>query len=151
MLTVAEETPLQDAVTVLLRHSDAVAAALYPGAYRRPIDPSALAVPGVTVLVARAMGEAVGFCALFDLGDGAAELKRMIVLPSARGQGVGAALLDAAEAAARQRGFTAIRMEVGIRNTEGQALYRRAGYRERGPFGMYRPDPISLFFEKSMV
>jgi putative acetyltransferase len=39
-------------------------------------------------------------------------------------------------------------MEVGIRNTEGQALYRKAGYGERAPFGSYRPSPISLFFEK---
>jgi len=42
-------------------------------------------------------------------------------------------------------------MEVGIRNTEAQAMYRRAGYRERAAFGTYTPSPISLSFEKVLA
>ena len=30
------------------------------------------------------------------------------------------------------------------------ALYRRAGYAERGPFGEYASDPLSHFFEKAI-
>ncbi|HEV8436640.1 MAG TPA: GNAT family N-acetyltransferase, partial [Methylomirabilota bacterium] len=29
-------------------------------------------------------------------------------------------------------------------------LYRAAGYVERGPFGDYRPDPLSVFMEKRL-
>ncbi len=28
-------------------------------------------------------------------------------------------------------------------------LYRRLGYRERGPFGRHRPDPLCVFMEKN--
>lgn len=74
----------------------------------------------------------------------------MIVDQRFRQQGVGRALLQAAEAAAMSKGIRLIQMEVGIRNTDGQKLYRSAGYRERGPFGTYKPSPISLFFEKAI-
>lgn len=121
-----------------------------PGAYRRPLDPAALDKPDIRLFVARQDGMAVGCCALMDLGDGTAELKRMIVSAEARGRGVGLALLLGAEKAAIAAGFARIRMEVGTRNTDGQALYRRAGYGECGPFGAYQLSPISLFFEKKL-
>ena len=69
MITVAVETPHQAAVAALLRQSDAVAAALYPGAFRRAIDPASLDRPGTTLLVARQAGRAAGCCALFDHGE----------------------------------------------------------------------------------
>ena len=40
--------------------------------------------------------------------------------------------------------------EVGVRNTEAQALYRRTGYMVRDEFPPYRPSPISLFMEKRL-
>jgi putative acetyltransferase len=151
VLTVQEESALQDEVASLLRQSDDLAARLYPNEYRRPLNPQTLSAPGIWLLVARnADLAAVGCCALFDSGDGSAELKRMIVDTRFRQRGAGFALLQAAEAMAVAKGMDRIRMEVGIRNTDGQALYRRAGYEERGPFGSYRLSPISLFFEKSL-
>jgi putative acetyltransferase len=151
-LTVSEETSRQKEVAELLRQSDAVAARLYPGEYRRPLNPETLAAPGIAVFVARdEEGRAAGCCALFDSGDGTAELKRMIVDERFRGRGVGRALLDGVEAAAIAKGLRAVRMEVGIRNTEAQAMYRRAGYGERAAFGAYKPSPISLFFEKALI
>ncbi|MBN8949291.1 MULTISPECIES: GNAT family N-acetyltransferase [unclassified Rhizobium] len=146
---VQRESPRQAEIEALLRQSDQVAARLYPGEFRRSLDAEALDAPHISVLVARRDDlVAVGCCALFDSGDGAAELKRMIVGERFRGLGAGVALLEAAETNARSNGIHLIRMEVGIRNTEGQALYRKAGYGERAPFGSYRPSPISLFFEK---
>ncbi|APO75067.1 GCN5-related N-acetyltransferase protein [Rhizobium etli 8C-3] len=150
-LNVRQENPRQDDVASLLLLSDAVAASLYPGQYRRPLDPQTLSAPHISVFVARIANlTAVGCCALFDDHDGTAELKRMIVDQRFRQQGVGRALLQAAEAAAMSKGIRLIQMEVGIRNTDGQKLYRSAGYRERGPFGTYKPSPISLFFEKAI-
>ena len=43
-----------------------------------------------------------------------------------------------------------MRLETGIHQAEALALYRRAGYAERGPFGEYAPDPLSHFFEKNI-
>ena len=150
MPIVAEESPLQPEIASLLRQSDALAAELYPGEYRRAIVPETLSAPGITVFVARIEGLAAGCCVLLDGGDGTAELKRMIVAAHFRRRGVGALLLDAAEAAASARGIDAIRLEVGVRNGDGYALYRRAGYVERGPFGAYEPSPISRFLEKKL-
>ncbi len=150
MQRVQEETSQQDDVALLLKQSDDLAAALYPGEHRQPLDRNSLAAPGIHVLVARIDTIAVGCCALMELGNGTAELKRMVVDPSARRQGVGSALLRGAEQAALSLGVSSIQMEVGVRNIEGQALYRKAGYVERGPFGRYNASPLSFFFEKSL-
>ena len=150
-VAVRQETPLQEEVAALLRESDALASELYPGAYRRLISPETLAAPGILFFVARVDGIAGGCCALFDGAAGAAELKRMIVGANFRRRGVGIALLQGAEAAALARGIEIVRMEVGVRNIEGQALYRRAGYVERSAFEPYGPSPISLFFEKRLA
>jgi putative acetyltransferase len=151
VLTVRKESPRQDDVGSLLRQSDAFAAMLYPREYRRPLSPEALAAPGIHVFVART-GDlvAAGCCAVFDADDGTAELKRMIVDERFRNRGVGMALLQAVDAAAVAKGMHLIRMEVGIRNTAGQRLYRRAGYTDCGPFGSYKHSPISLFLEKAL-
>lgn len=148
-LSVNIEDARQTEIAALLRLSDQVAEALYPGAYRRPLNPQTLSAPHISLFVARTRDRiAAGCCALFDNGDGTAEVKRMIVDPHFRRHGVGRALLQAVEAVAASRGTDRILMEVGTRNTDGHALYARAGYTERGPFGAYPPSPISLFFEK---
>ena len=50
----------------------------------------------------------------------------------------------------RDRQIRLARLETGISQPEAIGLYRRLGYRERGPFGRYRPDPLSLFMEKTL-
>ncbi|MBS1166255.1 MAG: GCN5-related N-acetyltransferase protein [Proteobacteria bacterium] len=92
-ISVDIEQPLQTEVSLLLSQSDAVAAMLYPGEYRRPITAESLAKPDTYVVVARIAGKAVGLCVLFDRSDQMMELKRMIVDASSRGAGVGMALL----------------------------------------------------------
>ena len=149
---VAVEDARQDSVAALLVEADAIAARPVPGAPRRALDGDALAAPGIAVFVARTtMGEACGCCALFDSPDNTVELKRMIVGAAFRGHGVGRALLDAVERHAVALGKAAIRMEVGIRNVEAQALYRSVGFVERDPFGAYAPSPISRYFERRLA
>jgi putative acetyltransferase len=86
-------------------------------------------------------------CRRFERGDGTVEVKRMIVDQGTRGRGVGAALLWNAHAQARRLGAHTALLEVGVRNTEAQALYWRAGYRPCEPFPPYEQSPISLFME----
>ncbi|MGY1601953.1 GNAT family N-acetyltransferase [Geodermatophilus sp. SYSU D00815] len=105
----------------------------------------------VALLVRDDDGTAIGCGALRALGDGVAEVKRMYVVPEARGRGVSKAVLAGLEAAARARGWTTLRLETGPRQPEAIGLYTRAGYREIGAFGAYVDDPEaagSLFFER---
>jgi putative acetyltransferase len=135
-------------VSELLAQSDAVAARLYPGEYRCPIDGQYLARAATHVLLARLDGIAVGLCVVFDRDDKTVEIKRMIVAYKARGKGIGSALLEAAYAHAIDLGACAVMLEVGTRNIEAQALYRSAGYLPRAPFPPYTASPISLFMKK---
>jgi putative acetyltransferase len=151
VIAVAVEPPRQDAVAALLRHADAVAAMLYPGAFRRPIDPGTLAVPGTHLLVARVDGVAAGCCALLEQDEGCAELKRMIVPEDFRRQGIGEALLRATEAEARRLGIATLRLEVGIRNEAAHAMYRRAGFMPCEPFPPHVASPISRFLAKRLA
>ena len=148
MIKVAVESPHQDEIAALLRQSDAVAAALYPGAFRRAITPASLDTPEISLFVARIAGHAIGCFALLDRGDGTAEIKRMIVDEAHRGRGAGAALLAALEAEAAQRGIHTLLLEVGIRNEAAYALYCRAGFTPCAAFAPYKPDPISRFLAK---
>ncbi|SDM84839.1 Acetyltransferase (GNAT) family protein [Geodermatophilus siccatus] len=122
--------------------------ARYEGGQEPGTPPSAADV--AVVLVARdAGGEAVGCGALRPLGDDVAEIKRMYVLPAARGRGLSKLVLAGLEAAARDRGWTTLRLETGPRQPEAVALYEGAGYRPIPAFGPYVDDADdSLFYER---
>ena len=59
--------------------------------------------------------------------------------------------MEALERAAEAEGVTLMQLETGIKQPEAIALYRKLGYIERGPFGSYQPDPLSLFMEKRLA
>ena len=124
--------------------------ARYDGAGEPGTPPSAADVS--VVLVARdEAGVALGCGALRQLGDGTAEVKRMYVVPTARGRGTSKALLAELEAVAVARGWTTLRLETGPRQPEAIGLYERAGYRPIAAFGAYvgAPDAEdSLFYER---
>ena len=150
MLKVSRETPRRDDVVTLIRQSDALMQSLYPAESNHLVDIDALA-PHVHVFVAREDGRAIG-CGAFVLGaDGQAEMKRVFVDPAARGKGVARVLMEALEREAAKLGVTLMQIETGIKQPEAIALYRKFGYAERGPFGAYKPDPLSLFMEKRLV
>jgi len=52
----------------------------------------------------------------------------LYVRPSARGHGIGAALLDAAREGAIARGLRALCVETGLEDHPARSLYARAGY-----------------------
>lgn len=84
--------------------------------------------PGALHLVAFDGPRLVGTCRLlFD--DGIARLGRMAVEPDARGRGIGAAILDSAEAESRRAGAKRIRLHA---QTAARSLYERGGFEVRG-------------------
>ena len=150
MIRIEIENPDQAEVTALLAASDVYMASLYPAESNHMLDVDALRRPEVAFLVARAGGRAVGCGAVVSSGEGWAEIKRMFVSPQARGLKLGRRLLERLEAISRERGERWLRLEMGARQPEALALYRSAGFVEIGPFGDYRPDPVSLFMQKRL-
>lgn len=152
MLSIAQESPAQHEVGHLLRQSDGHAGSLYPAESNHLVDARALMASNVRFFVARWESRAVGCGAMvIDEDDGSAELKRMFVSPAARGRGIARALLELIEERGRSLGLRQLLLETGVRSVEALGLYRRHGYRERGPFGGYGPDPLSVFMEKSLA
>jgi putative acetyltransferase len=149
-IEINEESPLRAEIKRLIAEADAHATSLYAPESNHLVSAEDLVAEGVRFFVARADGVAVGCAALRRAGT-EGELKRMFVLERARGMGVGRAILQAVESAARADGIPILRLESGIRNVEALGLYRRSFYVERGPFGTYRADPVSVFMEKALA
>ena len=98
-----------------------------------------LAQPGAVLLVARdGAGERLGHVRLDDRGDGAWFLSMLTVDPARQDAGLGRAILEAAEAWARERGARRMAMWV-LRQREALiAWYARRGY---APTGEEKPFP----------
>ena len=62
------------------------------------------------------------------LAEGVAEIKCMYVVPERRGRGLARRLLDGLEAAAREAGYSTLRLDTGPQQPHAQRLYERAGY-----------------------
>ena len=109
--------------------------------------PTAADVP--VFLVAREDGgEAVGCGGLRPIGPGLVEIKRMYVLPTHRGSGVGRLLLAALEGEARALGAQRVVLETGSAQHEAVGLYESNGYRPIPCYGAYAASAISLCYER---
>ena len=138
-------------VRALLDAAEEASRALYPPESRNMVDATALDDPQLRFRVVRdGAGTLLGCGAVAVAGDGTGEIKRMFVAPEARRQGVGTFLLAGLEAIAAGEGVRVLRLETGIRQPAAIALYRRAGYVARGPFGGYGADPLCVFMEKAL-
>ncbi|MFE9256216.1 GNAT family N-acetyltransferase [Streptomyces sp. NPDC006879] len=123
-----------------------------------PLDPAMFAPPnGTYLLVYDAAGVPVasgGWRAMDHnpLGhtDGDAELKRMYVVPEARGLGLARLLLTELEASARDAGRIRMALETGDKQPEAIALYRSAGYTPCAKFGHYRDYDSSRCYAKTL-
>jgi putative acetyltransferase len=81
------------------------------------------------VLVDKA-GRIVGCGGLYPLSAGAAELRKMYLIPVIRGLGLGRTLLQMLIGAARLRGIRRVSLKTKSVMTEAIALYRRNGFIE---------------------
>ena len=150
-VSIALERPDQPEVAALVDALDAYQKPLYPAESHHGIDMAALMQPHVVFAVARdGVGVAVG-CGAVVVHAGWGELKRMYVSPTQRGLGIGRAIVLRLESEALARGCTVLRLETGILQPEAIGLYGRLGYRPRGPFAEYAPDPLSVFMERRLA
>jgi DNA-binding MarR family transcriptional regulator/GNAT superfamily N-acetyltransferase len=86
-------------------------------------------------MLARLEGAPVGCGGLKRVDAATGEIKRVWTAPSARGLGVARRIVRALEAAAREMGLTAVRLDTNRALTEAHQLYRSEGYREVERFG----------------
>lgn len=116
--------------------------------YRRHLDSDSALVLVASANHRNFLGTAVVF---FRKGSRVARLYSIASKPEARGKGVGTALLDAVEAAARQRRCHAVRLEVRDDNASAVRLYERHGYHHIGHYPHYYQDGTHAWrYEKSL-
>jgi len=108
--------------------------------------PGKYAAPRGALLLARdTAGAALGCAALRPLGnDGVCEMKRLFLVPEARGTGLGRALAEAVVAAGRERGYREIRLDTLPSMASAIALYERLGFARIDPY--YAPTPPGTVF-----
>jgi GNAT superfamily N-acetyltransferase len=93
------------------------------------VAPSEMVPPRGAYVIVREDGRAVAGGGIRPLGDDVCEIKRMFVVPDARGRGHGRRLLEALERTARDRGYRFARLDTAQSMTTAMAMYRAAGYR----------------------
>jgi ribosomal protein S18 acetylase RimI-like enzyme len=112
--------------------------------------PGKYAPPHGALLLARdTAGEPLGCVALRPLGEGLCEMKRLYVAPTARGTGLGGALMRAVIAAGRHRGYRAMRLDTLSDMTAAQAMYAAAGFQRIAPY-YDGAVPGTIFLELSL-
>ena len=105
--------------------------------------PADFAPPGGSFLIGYEDGEPVCVGGIKRLPDGACEIKRMYVVPQARGRGVARELLGALEDEARSLGYELARLDTGPQQPHAERMYRAAGYAEIGNFNA---NPFASFW-----
>ena len=152
MPKIIEERPdSPDALKLLRELDEALWLLPYPPQSRHAFTVDQLLREHVAFFVARIDGEpaACGGLKIFEREYG--EVKRMYVRPVYRRQGLGRAILTQLAQYAMKHGLKVLRLETGIYQVEAIGLYERWGFQRRSPFGEYKEDPLSVYFEKVMA
>jgi len=112
--------------------------------------PGPYAPPRGRLLLATQDGQAVGCVALREAGWPRAEMKRLYVRPSARGRGLGRALVSDVLSQAAAIGYAEVVLDTLPSMAEAQQLYAHFGFRDIPP---YRANPVqgTRYLAKSLL
>lgn len=122
----APASDLLDAMVTFLDSINDIETAATPSA-----SPDEMWPPHGTLLVGWDQnGTPVACGGVKRLDDGLAEIKRMFVVPDARGRGHARRVLRGLEDAARRLGYRRVRLDTGPTQHGAKALYESAGYVE---------------------
>lgn len=103
------------------------------------------------VVVAYAGNEAVGCGAFRDHAKGVAEIKRMFVEPTFRGQGIAGKILAELETWACEQHYHSCVLETGFNQPEAISLYQKSGYSRIANYGPYIGVLTSLCLKKELT
>jgi putative acetyltransferase len=156
-IIIRPERPDHPQVVALLDALDRYLGSLYAPEANHILGIEALLVPEVSFFAAWQGDRVVGCGAVRRMpaepetdDQPYAEIKRMYVVPELRGRHIGARLLRALEDEASNQDLTQALLETGRDQTEAVRLYERCGYRQRGAFGGYPDNGMSLFMAKDL-
>jgi GNAT superfamily N-acetyltransferase len=153
MLTViTEERPdSTDALKLLSELDEELWRHPYPPQSRHAFTVEKLLREKVAFFVARVDAEPLACGGIKIFAGDYAEVKRMYVRAASRGRGLGKAILSHLAGYAQQQQVSLMRLETGIYQVEAIHLYERWGFKRRPPFGEYKNDPLSVYFEKRLA
>jgi len=135
----------------LIDELDALLEPFYPRESQHGYSVEKLLAEGVAFFLIRENGVPAGCGAVKFIDGEYAEIKRMYVRPQFRGTGLAKLMLRHLSDYAQARGIELLRLETGIHQPAALGFYERSGFRLIPPFGEYREDPLSRFYEKRLV
>jgi putative acetyltransferase len=148
---ITPERPDTADARILITELEAQLAPLYPRESRHGLSVEQLIAEAVAFFLLRSDGIPAGCGGVKLFGTAYGELKRMYVRPQFRGSGFGKLMLNHLADYARAQGVVLLRLETGIHQQGAIALYERMGFQRIPPFGAYKEDPLSRFYEKRLM
>jgi putative acetyltransferase len=139
--------------TTLIARLDTELRELYPDSENSHPELTATEVSGGhgVFLIARRAGEPVGCGALCRLDGSTGEIRRMYVLPSARGAGVGRHLLTELERNAEQMGLQRLILITGIRQPVAIRMYESSGFNRAPVPSEHQKYPVRVYMIKELT
>jgi putative acetyltransferase len=150
---IAIDDPRRDDIRALLEQHLAFANRNSPREDVHALDVDGLLDPAVTFFSCRVDGALLGIGALKELDAEHGELKSMHTAVTARGRGIGRAMLNRLVAVAGERGYRRLSLETGPMDAfaPARAMYVSAGFEPCGSFAGYLPSSNSTFFTLSLA
>jgi len=147
MMTIVEADLCDPRVVDLLRTHLMIARAISPPSSVHALDLAGLQSPEISAWTIWENDVLLGAGALKRLSAEHGEVKSMHTAESARGRGVGTAMLRHIIASARRCGMVRLSLETGSQDyfEAARSLYRRHGFVDCPPFADYTFDPNSVF------
>jgi putative acetyltransferase len=145
---ITSERPDTAAAQALIAELEAELAPLYPMESRHGYSVERLLVEGVAFFLIRENGIPAGCGGIKLVVTEYGEVKRMYVRSQFRGLGFAKLMLKHLTEYAQSHGIGLLRLETGIHQQAAIRLYERMGFQRIAPFGEYKEDPLSRFYEK---
>jgi GNAT superfamily N-acetyltransferase len=122
----------------------------YGGPDESPVDPQEFTPPDGRFVVGYIDQTPVATGGLRRVGDDTVEIKRMYVVPEARGRGLSRLVLARLEELAAEMGAARLILETGSKQPEAMSLYETSGYTPIEKFGHYKCEPLSVSYGKTL-
>jgi len=148
MTSITPERPDTPDAQALIAELESELAPLYPSESRHGYSVEKLLREGVAFFLIRQDGVPAGCGGVQLVGTEYAELKRMYVRPQFRGLGLAQLMLDHLADYVQSQGVHVLWLETGIHQRAAIRLYEQMGFQRIPPFGEYKEDPLSRFYEK---